>query len=188
MASQKKDTWKFKKWFTVYAPNVFGEEKIIGEMPANNEKVVSSRNINIALSNITNNPSHMYINAKLKVDEVNGDNVTTKLVELRLPYSYMRSLVRRYRSISNTRVVGTSKDGFKVIVKALAITNGRTTHSRTIAMRKEMSEYITSNLKDSTYEDTIKSIMEGRMQSELKSKIEHIAPINKIEIIAFELK
>jgi small subunit ribosomal protein S3Ae len=187
MASQKKDTWKFKKWFTVYAPKVFGDSIVIGEMPANGDKDVSNRNINISLNTLTNNPSHMYTTAVLRVDEVNGDNVTTKLVRLRLPYSYLRSIVRRYRSISNVRISGITKDGIKVVAKVLVVTKERTTNSKVVGMRKELSEYLNEEIPKNTYEELLKAIMEGRIQSELNSKMTHITPINKVEFTAFEV-
>ncbi|ASI13497.1 30S ribosomal protein S3Ae [Candidatus Mancarchaeum acidiphilum] len=188
MALQKKDNWKFKKWFTVYAPAVFGGNIVVGEMPANSDKNILNRNIRISLNSLTNNPSHMYTTAVLKVNEVNGDNLNTKLSELRLPYSYLRSLVRRYRSISNSRVEGVTKDGIKTVIKSLVVTRERSPHTKIVGIRKEMTDYINKTLPNLTYDEVVKSIMEGRLQSDIKSSVEHIAKVNRVEVVALEFK
>src|ERR1700733_3879419 len=101
MAIAKKgaDKWKLKQWYSVYAPKVFNDA-LIGEMPGNDEKAVLGRKIVVGLDSLTKNPSNAYTTVELKVTDVNGNAAHTKLVSISQLYSYIRSLVRRYRSVA----------------------------------------------------------------------------------------
>ena len=188
MASQKKgETWKMKKWYAVYAPKVMGGgDTIIGEFPANDDKAAIGRNMIIGLDTITKNPSHAYTNVLLKVTDVNGTSAHTQLVSIRQLYSYIRSLVRRYKSISNSVIKVASKDNNTVILKMLVVTRSRTTHSKITGIRKEMDEQIIEYAKDKDAKEIIASVMDGSFQANLAGKLMHITPVSKIEVRALE--
>jgi small subunit ribosomal protein S3Ae len=187
MALQKTvDTWKLKKWFTVYAPKEFNEAQI-AEMPANDESRVIGRNIRIGLSTITNNPSHAYTEVVLKVTDVNGEAAHTKIVRLEQVYSYIRSLVRRYKSISDGVFNVSTNDGTKEVAKILIITRGRTAHTKLVGMRKESKDFLEAYCKEKSLKEVLDNIISGKLQSELGAKVSHIAPISKIEVKKLEI-
>ena len=188
MALQKKtETWKLKKWYAVYAPKVFNDA-MIGEMPANEDKAIIGRKIVVGLDSLTKNPSHAYTTAVLKVTDVNGSAAHTKLVSISQLYSYIRSLVRRYRSVASTVMPVQTSDGSKMVIKMLVITRQRTTHSRIVGIRKEMHEHIGQFFKENDSNSVINSILEGKFQSELASKLSHITALNKVEVKTLEIK
>lgn len=189
MAVQKKgaENWKMKKWFSVYAPKVFNDA-LVGEMPANDEKSVIGRNIVVGLDSLTRNPSNAYAAVTLKVTDVNGSAAHTKLVSVSQLYSYIRSLVRRYRSVASSVLPVRSKDGTDMVVKMLVITKARTTHSRITGIRKEMNTLISDYFKENDANAAITAIIEGRFQAELAAKLRHIAPLNKVEVKTLEVK
>ncbi|MCL5101733.1 MAG: hypothetical protein M1544_00015 [Candidatus Marsarchaeota archaeon] len=187
MALQKTvDTWKLKKWFTVYAPKEFNESQI-AEMPANDESSILGRNIRIGLSAITNNPAHAYTEVVLKVTDVNGEAAHTKIVRLEQLYSYIRSLVRRYKSISDGVFKVSTNDGMNEVVKVLIITRGRTAHTKLVGMRKEAKAFLEAYFKEKSFKEVVDSVIEGKLQSELGAKIAHIAPISKVEVKKLEV-
>lgn len=188
MAVQKKaDKWKLKKWFSVYAPKQFND-LVIGEMPANDEKAAIGRKIEIGLDVLTHNPSHAYTNVTLRVTGAEGTAAQTKLVSINLLYSYIRSLVRRYKSIATSVLPVTSKDGQKMVFKMLVITRQRATHSRIAGIRQEMNEYLIAHAKETDTSEIVGSIIEGKFQAQLGAKLRHITPISKVEVRALEIK
>jgi small subunit ribosomal protein S3Ae len=188
MPAQKKvDKWKLKKWFSVHAPSIFNSV-VIGEMPANDEKAAMGRNITVALDTITHNPQHAYTNVIFRTVEVTGTTANTRMVEMFELYSYIRSLVRRYRSIAASVLPTASKDGTQMVVKLLAVTRQRTTHSRILGIRKEMNGFVAEYCKSNDFATIVNSIVEGKFQSELANRIEHIAPLYKIEVRKLEVK
>lgn len=187
MALQKAvDKWKMKRWFTVHAPKSFNEEKIC-EIPGNDEKQLMNRKIKVSMELLTHNPQNSFSNVVVRVTDVNGDVAHTKLVTIEQPYSYIRSLVRRYRSVASAVVPITSKDGTKMVVKIIAITRARVTHARLKAIRKELVDGITEFAKENNADGISGAVIEGRLQGEMNGKVSHIAPISKIEVKKLEV-
>jgi small subunit ribosomal protein S3Ae len=188
MAVQKKaDKWKLKKWFSIYAPKQFNDA-VIGEMPANDEKSAVGRNIVVGLDALTHNPSHAYTNVVLKVTGAEGSAAHTKLVSITLLYSYIRSLVRRYKSIATLILPVSSKDGTKMVFKMLVITRQRATHSRISGIRREMNERMLNYARETDVTEMINSVIEGKFQAEMAAQLRHITPISKVEVRSLEVK
>lgn len=188
MATQKGiENWKAKKWFTVHAPKFF-DEVAIGEMPGNDEKAVMNRNIRISLDNITHNPQNANMNLYLKVSSVEGDQAKTTLTSMELLFSFIRTLVRRYKSISTTVVNARSKDGIMMTVKPIVVTSQRSTASRIRGIRSEMNGAIEKYLQGNDASTIVRSVITGDFQQELYSKLRHVAPISKVEIKKLEIK
>lgn len=189
MALQKKgtDKWKLKKWYEVHAPEVFNET-IIGEMPANDDKSVVGRKIVVSLDSLTKNPANAYTSVVLKVTDVKGNAAHTKLISISQLYSYMRSIVRRYRSVADSVLPVTTRDGSGMVVKMIVITRSRTTHSRLVGIRKEMNELVVNYFKENDANPAINAVIEGKFQAELAGKLKHIAPLNKVEVKTLEVK
>ncbi len=187
MATQKGiESWKAKKWFTVYAPKFFGDVAI-GEMPGKDEKAVIGRNIVVSLDSMTHNPQNANMNIVLKVGSVDGDKAATKLMSMELLFSFIRTLVRRYKSVSATVVKAKTKDGIAVVVKPIVITVQRSTASRINAIRKEMGSFVGEYVAKSDIDAVVKSIAGGTLQQEMHTKLNHIAPLSKAEIKKLEI-
>ncbi len=181
------DKWKMKNWFTVRAPKVFNDAAV-GEMPANDEKAAVGRNVTVSLDYLTKNPSHAYTNVVLKITEVKGDAAQTKLVRIELLQSYMRSFVRRYRSVSSAVIPVTSKDGASAVVKLIAVTRSRAAHTKISGVRREMSDFTKSYFAENDMDSITGAIIEGKFQAELGAKLGHITDLNKVEVRKIELK
>lgn len=186
MALQKKETWKMKKWFSVYAPSVFNSV-LIGEMPANDDSAAIGRSIVVSLDALTHNPSHAYTNVKLRVTSVNGTAANTKLVEMEQLYSYIRSLVRKYRSVATLVQKVQTKDNVNMVVKLLIITRQRATARKIVGIRKEAGEIAKGYFMENDANSIIGAILEGKFQSNLASMLSHIAPLSKIEVRKLEI-
>ena len=186
MALQKSDNWKLKKWYSVYAPKSFNSA-IIGEMPANDDKSAMGRNIVVGLDVLTRNPSNAYTNVILKVTEIKGNSAYTKLVHIEQLYSYIRSLVRRYRSVAGAVVPVKTKDGIGMVAKIIVITRARTTHSRIIGIRKEVNSITESYFRENDADAAINAVVEGKFQAELAARLMHITPLNKVEVKKLEM-
>ncbi|MFI5412644.1 MAG: hypothetical protein ACHQX1_02025 [Candidatus Micrarchaeales archaeon] len=181
------DKWKAKKWFAVKAPKVFNDASV-GEMPANDEKAAIGRNVVVSMDMLTHNPQHAYTNVTLKITEVKGEAAQTRLVKIELLPSYVRSFVRRYRSVSSAVIPVTTKDGSVVVVKLIAITRQRSTHTKIVGVRKEMVEFTLNYFKENDINPIVGAIMEGKFQAELASKLNHITDLNKIEVRKLEIE
>lgn len=182
MAIQKKvDTWKLKKWFSVYAGKPFNDF-MIGEIPANEDKAIIGRQIKIGLNNITKNPQQSYMNLYFKITSVNGDKAEANLVKMEILFSYIRTLVRKYKSVSLSVVNGKSSDNAGITIKPIIVTQRRDTRSKMAGIRKEAEEMLSSYIKSNDKDAIINSIIEGKLQQELFAKLKHITDLSKVEI------
>ena len=180
------DKWKMKKWFAVYAPKVLNGA-MVGEMPANDEKAAVGRNITVNLDALTHNPSHAYTNVFLKVTEVKGEAAQTRLRGFELVAAYLRSFVRRYRSISTAVIPVVAKDGSKMVVKLITVTRQRTAASKIRGMRQEMVTFTSNFFKENDSDSAVSAMIEGKVQAELGAKLGHIAGVNKVEVRKLEI-
>jgi len=187
LAFQKGDTWRLKKWFTVYAPKVFNEVQI-GEMPASDEKSALNRTIKVPLSTLTKNPAHAYSSVFLKVSDVNGDAAHTNIIRIEQSRGYIRSLVRRYRGVADSVISTTTKEGKVVVFKMIVITRSRVARSKTTGIRKELTEFVRAYAKDNELNTVINAVIEGKLQAELTAKIKNIALIFKVEVKKLEIR
>ncbi len=186
MAVGKVDKWKLKKWYNVSAPKLF-KEMSIGELPANSDAAMANRTIIVDLFSLTSNPAHMYTNVKLKVYESSGEAAKTKLVRVEQLYSYIRSLSRRHKTLSELVIPLTTKDNVKMVVKLIAVANARITTSRKDGIRKEAGELLKSYFEHNNSDEIVNSVIEKKLQNEISSKLSHITQISKVEIKKLEI-
>ncbi|MCL4403281.1 MAG: hypothetical protein M1500_00805 [Candidatus Marsarchaeota archaeon] len=188
MALERKvDKFKLKKWYNVYAPKVF-DSAIIGEMPGNDEKAVMGRSIVVGMDSLTHNTSKMNTNVRLKVTEVSGNAAHTNVVRIETLYSYLRSLIRRHRSLVNAIIPAKSSDGSPLVLKMLVVTKRRVARSKISGMRKEVTEFASAYCKENTKDGIVSSIVSGALQAEVSSKLKHITDISSVEVNKLEIK
>lgn len=180
------DKWKMKHWFTVHAPKLFNEERIC-EMPAGDEKKVAGRKLKVSLEQLTHNPQNAFSNAVVRVTEVNGDAVHTRLMSIDQPPSYIRSLIRRYRSVVSIVSPIVAKDNVRMVLKVVAITRSRVAHTKLKGIRKEITEFIDAYSRENGSDAITSAVIEGRLQAEMASKVTHITPMNKVEVRRLEI-
>lgn len=187
MATQKGiDNWKAKKWFTVQAPKVFNEADL-GEMPGKDDKSVIGRNVTVGLDSLTHNPQNANTNLVFKVVETNGDKAQTKLVEMGLLFSFVRTIVRRYKSVSTTVINAVSKDGASMTVKPIVVTGQRSAASRLRLIRDETVGFIGAYVREHEADAIVKAVIDSSLQQELYAKLRHIGPLSKVEIKKLEI-
>ncbi|MEM0202134.1 MAG: hypothetical protein QXR73_03065 [Candidatus Micrarchaeaceae archaeon] len=181
MEARKTDTWKLKKWFNVYEPKVLGEE-VIAEIPADSDKSIVGRNLEINLSWLTKKPEHSFMSATLRIIGAEGDSAQTELTRLEQSYSYTHSLARRYSSVIHTVDKVKDKNGKEFIVKLIAVTRDRVATTKKTAIRKMLSSFVRNYVAASSYDDFIKSVIEEKFQGESASQIKRIAPIKSVNV------
>lgn len=187
MATQRgADLWKQKKWFAVHAPKAF-DNKMICEIPANDEKSMTSRDIIVALSQLTGDPGHAFTNVTLKVSSVSGNVAQTNMVNMQQLQSYVRSLVRRGRSVADSVLTLKTSDGVSVTLKMIAITSARAAHSDIRTIRAAMNTYLASYVKSKDFDTLVKQIIEGRLQADMAGKLRKIVQISKVEVRRLEV-
>ncbi len=188
MAVKKKaiDTWKTKQWFSLVAPKLFNEAEV-AQVPAQDPQHLLNRIIELPLKEITKELAHMYINVKLRVEEVRGKNAYTKFIGHALAREHVQALGRRNRSMLYLVLSTKSADGVEFSVKALIVTNGKASAAQRQSLRQTLREYLSQKIAKQDFGKFIQEVLYGKVSSELNGVLKKIYPIKRVELYKTQL-
>ena len=181
-----KDKWKSKVWYEIVAPPEFGEV-VVGETPASDPNLVVGRRVEVFANDLTGNIRQSHMKLLLEVNNVAGKTAKTHVIGYEIARSYLRSIVRRRRRKIELIQDFETKDGKKVRIKAVAITVRKCHTSQARDIRKAMKEVLENRVKELTYEELLKNVLDYKLQNEMREKAKKIYPIANMEIRKIEL-
>ena len=182
------DKWKLKSWYTIKAPEIF-EGKEIGQLISSDEENLKNRVIRIGLGEITGSftSSTAYTSVVFRVNGISGKQVTTQYIGHELAQSYIKTLLRRRRSIIyNVADVKTS-DGKTLRIKSVAVTAFKVSE----AIRKDLRAAISENIKSLGSEMALNALVQevlfGKFAAKVFGKVKNLTPMRRMEIRKTEL-
>jgi small subunit ribosomal protein S3Ae len=185
----KTDSWKSKNWYLVKAPAIF-ESKDIGEIISADPENLKNRVLIVSLSSISPNASNqlvLFTNLKFRVYEVLGNVVNTKLIGHELLSSYVKSLIRRRRSlIENVEDVLTA-DNQKIRLKTVCISQYKLSESQKKDIRKAIAQKLKEIASSTPLDGLYLEILFGKVSAKVFNAIKKIAPIKRFEVKKSEL-
>ncbi len=177
---------KKKKWFGIVVPKEF-ENKVIGETYATEPNEMVGRALKVNLMNILTDYRRQGINIRFKVVSVNDDNAVCKTVGYELLKSHSRRAVRKGTDKMDDSFVAETKDGLKMRVKPMIITRNRVSDAVVSDIRKKAEAYITEKFKEMEATDAFSTVIQTKLQRELKGSLVKTCPIGACEIRSLEL-
>ncbi len=177
-----RDTWKEKSWYTIKTPLMF-EEKEIGETPAKDADLLVGRGVEVTMRELTGDFSKQYIKLRFEINNVAGDMVSTKFTGHKTTTDYVRSMIRRGTSRIDASTVVTTKDEYKLKLHVLAVTIRRAKSSQQRYMRQVIEELLKENASEKTFEELVKTSVNGKLASEIYHTAKKIYPLKRVEII-----
>jgi small subunit ribosomal protein S3Ae len=180
-----REKWKYKKWYRVTAPPLFGEVEI-GSIPADEDWKIIGRTVEVTMYELTGDISQLHIRFKFQIIGVEGDRAITRFKLMELARDYLRSLTRRKSSKVAGIINLTTKDGYGIRVTTAAFTTYRCKTSQKKAIRKIMFEILSKAASEKTLDEFIKASL-GEIQSQILQEAKKIYPIRKVEIAKIKL-
>ncbi len=189
MAVKKKaiDPWKTKQWYVLKAPKLFNEAEV-AQVPSQDPQHLLNRIIELPLKEITHDLSHMYINVKLRVEEIKGKTAYSKFIGHALAREHLQALGRRNRSMLYVVLAAKSSDGVEFTVKTLIVTNGKASGSQREALRKSLVSHLLGKISQSDFGKFIQEVIYGKASSEAYNVLKKVFPVKRVEIYKTELK
>ncbi|MFH1447892.1 MAG: 30S ribosomal protein S3ae [Candidatus Micrarchaeota archaeon] len=175
------DKWKTKSWYTVYAPEIL-EGKEIGKVPASEDKALINRIIKISLAELTGDFSQTYTSVQFRIHSVKGKSAQTYLIGHELARGYLKTLVRRGRTVLNVVQDVVTKDGVVVRVKTVAFTVRRVSTPIAKAIRAEVDACVSEKAKEMTFSQLEQEIIFGKFSSRIFNRVKKIVPMRRVEI------
>jgi len=178
---KKAEGWKAKRWYDVVTPEIFGKMSI-GSTPADDPAKLVGRVMDTTLGELTNDLGKQNVKMHFKVNEVSGESAHTRFTGHELTRDYLRSLVKRRTSLVESNIVVTTKDGFKVHLKPMALTIKRAGSSQIKAIRDIMNGTLRERGNELNYEQFIHEVVLGKLESDIYKKSKIIYPLRRVEI------
>jgi small subunit ribosomal protein S3Ae len=178
---KKAEGWKAKKWYDVTTPEIFGSATI-GTTPTDDPSKLIGRILDTTLGELTNDLGKQNVKMHFKVNEVSGESAHTKFTGHELTRDYLRSLVKRRTSLVESNIVVTTKDGYKIHLKPIALTIKRAGSSQIKAIRDIMNGILRERGNELHYEQFIHEVVLGKLASDIYKKAKIIYPLRRVEI------
>ncbi|MEM0359849.1 MAG: 30S ribosomal protein S3ae [Candidatus Diapherotrites archaeon] len=175
------DKWKKKKWFELIAPKIF-ENKNIGETPAEKSRQVIGRTAWATVDELTGQRKLRHIAVKFKVREVKESKAFTEAIGFEVNQSYLRRMIRRRITKIEAIVTGTTKDGKKTRVSAIAISGRKLEKKKEKAIRKAMTEIIAGDIQKKDFDQLLQELIFGITIAKITKKTSETDKLKKIEI------
>ena len=182
------DKWKLKNWYNIKAPEIF-DGKEIGQLLSSDEENLNNRVIRIGLGEITGSftSSTAYTSVVFRVTGVSGKQVSTQFIGHELAPSYIKTLLRRRRSIIyNVDDVKTT-DGKELRIKTVSVTAFKVSE----AVRKDLRAAISTHVKTIGGEMTLSALTQevlfGKFAAKVFGKVKNLTPMRRLEIRKSEL-
>jgi len=176
-----KDKWKSKSWYRIVAPEIF-EGSVIGETVATDPESLLGRVTEISLQDLAGDFSRTHIKAKFKINGIRGGECKTRFIGHEMTTDYIRRLTRRRRSKIEAVFTVRTKEGFKIKVKPLSITNKRINSSIKRSVRKKQREVVKEMANDSRLGEFAEKILFGELAKKIANECKTVYPLKQVEI------
>ena len=172
---------KGKEWYTIVAPKVFGE-KVIGQTPVGDPETIKNRVITLSLVNLINDTSKYYFKFSFKIKSVKEKKASTEFHGFQCLRDYISRMVRHgVLRIDNNHVI-TTKDGVKLRVKTVALTNRKAKKQIEVAMRKFIKEKLESEISNMDLDDFILRVLDDSFKKSIINEGSKIYPVYSFEM------
>jgi small subunit ribosomal protein S3Ae len=187
LAKKVVETWKTKRWYTVYAPELFNSKQV-GEVVASDEKRLLNRVIKVGLDELTGDMSQSYSIAKLRIVDVKGSNAYTKFIGHEQSPSFVRTFIRRGRTLIDHVIDIKTSDNADIRLKILVFSAGKIARDTEADIRNKIKAELISMTSTMTANQLLQEILFKKFAVKLIPSIKKIAPIKRIEFRKTEIK
>ena len=186
MSRATRDKWRRKEWYDIILPRYFGETKV-GETPSDDPEKVEGRVFETTLAAITGDFSQEYMKMYFQVDEIEGHIARTVFKGHEYLRDYLRSLVRR----RSTKVDGffrvLTKDGYRVKVVVVALTQRRIQTTKEVAIRKIMTAIVEDKALNLTFDQLAHEMVLGKLASDVYNEAKNVTALRHVGVRKSEL-
>ncbi len=176
-----KDKWKSKSWYRIIAPEIF-DGVVVGETVASDPESLLGRVTEISLQDLTGDFSRTHIKVQLKINGIRGGECQSRFIGHNMTTDYIRRLTRRRRSKIEAVFTTRTKEGYRVRVKPLSITNKRINSSVKRSIRKKQKEVIEEMASNSRLGEFANKLLFGDMAKKLANECKEVYPLKQVEI------
>lgn len=182
----KKDKWRRKTWYKIYAPSCFGGLEI-GHTPSDDPSKLLGRTIETTLFDITQDPSHQYVTLYFQITKIDGTKANTIFKGHEYLGDYVKSLIRRRSSKVDHILNLTTKDGYQIRLSVVVLTANKITALQERSIRKVVNKKLIDKAKTYNFEKFALELALGNLNSEIFDEAKKVAALRHVGIFKSKL-
>ena len=175
------DKWRKKDWYNIYSPSYFGEANL-GSVPCDDPDKMQGRVIETTLYDLTGDFSQQHVKLFFKVIDIKGNDCYTFFNGHDYSREYLRGLVVRRSSRIDDILSLTTKDGYKIRVSVVAISNKKAKTSQALVVRKIIQIISKEKARDLTFEQFVREVVLGKIASDIYNDAKKVIPLKYVGI------
>jgi ribosomal protein S3AE len=176
---------KKKKWYGLYS-KLFNNA-YLGETMATEDNDLIGRAITVNLATLSGDIKRQAVSVGLVVSSVKDGKAQTDVVKYLTSPASIRRLVRRNVERIDTVVACPTKDGITVNVKIFCLAKSKTSGSVSKVLQRECRLLMIKEVAKLDYPEFVWSLIEHRVQSDIKKVLGKIYPLKAFEVKMFEV-
>jgi small subunit ribosomal protein S3Ae len=180
-AKRVRDKWRSKEWYSVVAPDYFGNVEL-GSVPTDDPEKLVGRVLDATLYDITNDFAHQYLKMYFQVLGVDGKTANTVFKGHEYSRDYLRSLVRRRTTRVDTILNVVTKEGYGLRVAVCAFTLNRAKTSQEAVIRSIMKRVVNEKAAVLTFDQFAQEVVLGKIASDIYNEAKKVAPLRHVGI------
>ncbi len=182
------DKWKLKGWYSVIAPDTF-DSKEFGQIVSSDEKNLKNRRIRIGLGELTGSftQTNAFTTLFFRIGEIKGKSAYAIFIGHELSSGYIKTLLRRRRSIVYQVDDVVARDGGKMRIKSVAVTANRVSENVRQDIRRLISSEIRVHVKEMDMPTLVQEVVFGKLSSRVFAKLKKLTPMRRFELRKSEL-
>jgi small subunit ribosomal protein S3Ae len=157
-------------------------QAVLGETPSSDATSLIGRTTEVTVHDLTGDFSKMHVKLRFRVNDVRGLEAHTVFIGQDLTSDYIRRLTRRKKTKTDHVIDVVTKDGYKVRIKPMSITDKRIQASQETAVRTLMTNELQKTVLEMSISDLVKHIISGDLAKLLSNVAKVIVPIKRVEI------
>lgn len=169
-----------KKWYRILATPEFKNQEL-GETYCDDASKSIGRKVKIILANLIGDMRKQNIVIIFRIKEVKGDQLNTELCGYEVLGAHIKRLVRKGRNKIDYSFIADMKDKTKIMIKPIILTRRKTKNKVLTEIRKRVQEYVKNYCSKNDFNRLISSMINLRMQLDLKKTLSKVYPIASIE-------
>ncbi|MBD18894.1 MAG: 30S ribosomal protein S3ae [Euryarchaeota archaeon] len=179
-ARKQRDKWKAKRWFTIRAPRLPHNFKVIGETLAETPENVIGRIYEITQNELDGDFTRMHVKLRFRVNETLSQDALTEFIGHEVQRDHFRRQIRRNRGKVDLVVDVVTEDGYFVRYKMVMISSRRIKSSQATSMRNAATDLLYTRAASTTWLKIQEALLDGTLENEVKDVC---APIHKVRTV-----
>jgi small subunit ribosomal protein S3Ae len=179
--AKAKDKWKAKQWYQIQAPPMFNRVPV-AETLAEESEHLEGRVAEATMQDLTGDFSKMHIKCYFKITAVTGTTCQTRFVGHELTNDYIRRLTRRKHSKIDGVYDVTTKDGFTIRVKPMAVTEKRAQSAQETEIRRRSADVVQATGSQKTMAEFVRDVINGDLSTAIFKACKPVYPLKRVEM------